>query len=288
MRARTIGCFTLAALVPFLALVRAGQTATSADRGVIVYWSSDPFPSIWAVRPDGSHAYRVLRNQQNAKRPRLSPDRTWVAFDGAPPGKRVMSDFDIQVVRLDGSGLHTLTTSADWDTDAHWSPDGSRLSFTRSRPSPMDCTGSSIWVMRSDGSDARRVAAGCGARWAPDGTRLVYSSVSGDLFVVGVQSGNRQRLLDTAAFESAAGWSPSGKKILFTRMREGESGDVFVMNADGSGARRLAHGIAGCWSPDGRKILYTRFFSSALYAMNANGKHKHRILRAFASEPDWR
>jgi hypothetical protein len=41
-----------------------------------------------------------------------------LAFDGAPPGKAVMSDFDIQLVRLNGTGLLTLTSSGDWDTDA--------------------------------------------------------------------------------------------------------------------------------------------------------------------------
>lgn len=288
MNLRLVGCLALAALGTAVVLARAGTPATMGDRGVIVYWSGDPFPSIWAVRPDGSKAYRILRNQQNAKRPRLSPDRAWVAFDGAPPGKRAMSDFDIQLVHLDGTGLRTLTTSADWDTDAQWSPDGRWLSFTRSPPSPMDCTGSAIWVMRNDGSDARRVAPGCGARWSRDGRRLVYSSVDGDLFVVDLQTEKRQRLLATPAYEDAAGWSPNGKKILFTRMRAGESGDVFVMNADGSGARRLAHGVAGCWSPDGRKILYTRFFASPLYVMDANGKHKHRLVQTLASEPDWR
>jgi Tol biopolymer transport system component len=142
--------------------------------------------------------------------------------------------------------------------------------------------------MRSDGSDARRIVSGCGARWSADGARLVYGSARGDLFVFDLKNGKTDRLTSTPAYEEAAGWSPNGKKILFTRSRSGETGYVFVMNADGSHARKLASGHAGCWSPDGRKILYTRFFSSALYVMNANGRHKHRILRAFASEPDWR
>lgn len=51
-------------------------------RGLIVYWSESPWPSIWAIAADGSRNRRILRNRQNAKRPRLSPDRRWVAFDG--------------------------------------------------------------------------------------------------------------------------------------------------------------------------------------------------------------
>jgi Tol biopolymer transport system component len=89
----------------------AGGKASRPARltGLIVYWSGSPYPSIWAVRPDGTHNRRILHNQQNAKRPRLSPDRVWVAFDGASPGKAPMTDFDIQVVRVDGTGRQTLT-----------------------------------------------------------------------------------------------------------------------------------------------------------------------------------
>lgn len=171
------------------------------------------------------------------------------------------------------------------------SPDGKLLSFTRSPPSPIDCTDLSIWIMRRDGSDARRVVAGCGARWSPDGTRLVYAApTGGGLFVVDVNGGTGRPLLSTPASEQPAGWSTDGRKILFTRSYDqtGRNGDVFVMNEDGTGVRRLAHGFAGCWSPNGSKILYTQSFASALFVMNADGSHKRRIVRSLASEPDWR
>jgi len=286
-----MGCLVLAAFVAIVALARTTTAETARLTGWVVYWSPNPWPSIWAVRPDGSHDHRIFRSRKNAKRPRLSPDRAWIAFDGAPPGKPALSDFDIQVVRLNGTGLHTLTSSPDWDVDAQWSPDGKWLSFTRSPPSPTDCTDSSIWIMRRDGSDARRVVAGCGARWSPDGTRLVYAApTGGDLFVVDVNGGARRPLLSTPASEQPAGWSADGRKILFTRSYDqtGRNGDVFVMSADGTGVRRLAHGFAGCWSPNGSKILYTQSFASALFVMNADGSHKRRIVRSLASEPDWR
>ena len=133
-------------------------------------------PSIWSIRPDGSRRHRILRNRQNAKRPRLSPDRQWVAFDGEPPGKPPLSDFDIQIVRLDGSGLRTITRSRQWDVDAHWSPDGTRLSFSCLPPHSADEHSASLWVVNRDGSDLRRLARGFGARWSPDGTKILYSA----------------------------------------------------------------------------------------------------------------
>ena len=289
MRTPLLGCVVLIALV--LLGAHSAATADTVHRtGWIVYWSETPWPSIWAIPPSSARGRRILRNEQNAKRPRLSPDRRWVAFDGAPPGKRVMSDFDIQLVHLDGTGLHTVTSSGDWDVDAQWSPDGTWLAFTRSAPSPTDCRDGSIWVVRTDGSDARRVVAGCGARWSPDGQRLVYEGGDGDLYVVDVDGTDRHRLLKTPLPEAAAGWSRSNK-ILFTRNHDeiGRIADVLVMNSDGTGVRRLGDGFAGGWSPSGRQILYTKSFFSALFVMNADGSHKHRISRrAIAAEPDWR
>ena len=280
----------LAAVVVAGVLVRSPAAETERVGGWIVYWRESPFPSIWAVRPNGTRNHRILRSRQNAKRPRLSQDRAWVAFDGAPPGKPPLSDFDIQLVRRNGRDRRTLTSSSDWDIDAQWSPDGQWLSFTRSPPSPLDCTDHSIWIVRRDGSDARRVAEGCAARWSPDGTKLIYVSTDRrNLLVVDAAGGAPQLLLPgpARAYDKPAGWSPDRNKILFTRSN-GQNGYVYVMNADGTRVRRLSRGFAGSWSPDGKKILYTGTFWWGLFVMNADGSHKHRILATEASQPDWR
>jgi Tol biopolymer transport system component len=280
-----------------LAIASAGSATTAETARQarwIVYWSESPWPTIWAVRPNGSRNHRILRNRQNAKRPTLSPHRSWIAFDGTPPGKPVLSDFDIQIVRLNGHDRQTLTHTPDWDTDAQWSPDGSWIAFTRSPPRPQDCRDCSIWIMRRDGSEARRLVAGGGARWSPDGKRLAYMSQDGrDLRVIGVDGGTPHvlRTAPAGTFQQPSGWSPDGKKILFTRQNDpsGRRGNVFVIGADGTGLRRLARGFAARWSSDGSKILYTTSFMSALWVMNADGTHKHRIARtvASASDPDW-
>jgi Tol biopolymer transport system component len=102
--------------------------------GSILFWSDSPRPSIWSVRPDGTQLQQILVTGQNAKRPRLSRRGDWVAFDGAAPGKPPLTDFDIQLVRTDGSGLRTLTDSPEWDIDAQWAPGDKQISFTRMPP----------------------------------------------------------------------------------------------------------------------------------------------------------
>ena len=74
-----------------------------------------------------------------------------------------------------------------------------------------------------------------------------------------------QRVLERQVREPA--WSPDGRAIAFDRRigrRPGDLGvnaslfEIYVMNADGSGQRRLARGTRPLWSPDGRKIAFSR------------------------------
>jgi Tol biopolymer transport system component len=265
---------------------------TPASAGLIVYWRESPWPSIWVIRPNGSGAHRILHTRQNAKRARLSPDLSWVAFDGAPPGKAALSDFDIQIVRLNGTDRRTLTDSDHWDIDPQWSPDGEWLSFTRGGRGDLGWPNTEIWTVRRDGTDLRRIGPGSDARWSPDGTKFVFdaptSRSQADLFVMDADGTNRRQLLATAKIEGAAGWSPDGKRILFTRFNDnsGRNADVFVMNADGTHRRRLAQGVAGSWSPTGSRIVYT--YSFQLRLMNADGSHKRKLRSAGVWDPDWR
>ena len=78
-------------------------------------------------------------------------------------------------------------------------------------------------------------------------------------------------------------WSPDGRKIAFDgTTRDGKS-EIYVINADGSGKRRLTR-TAGqefgpAWSPDGRKIAFSRGPNGhqQVYVMNADGSGQRRL-----------
>jgi len=97
-------------------------------------------------------------------------------------------------------------------------------------------------------------------------------------------------LLSTRSLKAAAGWSRDRKRILFTSYGATNPRDstIFVVNADGTGVRRLGRGIAATWSPDGRKILYTTAEFSPLHVMKADGSGKHVIASVPAADPSWR
>jgi Tol biopolymer transport system component len=241
------------------------------------------------MRPDGSHVHRILRNDQNGKRPRLSPDRRWVAFDGAPPGKAPLSDFDIQIVRLDGSGLRTLTRSKHWDLDAQWLPGGKRISFSRMPPHAI-WQKAWIWTIGVDGRSLRRITKGQGGRWSPDGRMLVLDAPTeksdADLFTARADGTHRRRRTATRAPEFAAGWSTDGRTILFTRSPHGNDFEVWTVRADGTHARLFGPGRAAGWSPDGNRILFVD--GHQLWVMRPDGSGRGRLSDAVADDPSWR
>jgi Tol biopolymer transport system component len=101
-------------------------------------------------------------------------------------------------------------------------------------------------------------------------------------------------------------WSPDGRKIAFLSRGGGHNGPydngLYVVNADGSGQRRLtgdarinlgsllAHlgRTTPAWSPDGRRIAFEsgRDGENGLYVVNADGSGR-RILTRNGQAPAW-
>ena len=88
--------------------------------------------------------------------------------------------------------------------------------------------------------------------------------------------------------------SAENGKIAFTSFRDG-NGEIYVMNADGTGQARLTSNPAydgePAWSPNGSKIAFTsyRYGNSDIYVMNRDGTGQTRLTNytAYDREPAW-
>jgi Tol biopolymer transport system component len=87
---------------------------------------------------------------------------------------------------------------------------------------------------------------------------------------------HRLVVVDGYTDQEAPRWSPDGKQILFdamvpnTRVRE-----LFIVNADGTGLRKLGPGSRADWSPDGQQVVLDD--GQEAFVQNLDGQGRERI-----------
>ena len=150
------------------------------------------------------------------------------------------------------------------------SPDGTRVAYVAERGEEVD-----IFVAALDGTWARMVSTGddyvLEPKWSPDGRHLLwcawphYDMPWDELaIVVADAEGDKAQVVagGNRVTNDYPAWSPDGQRIAYIADRDGEFGNLWLVNTDGSGAEQLVHESAQhgapAWSPDGRRIAYTR------------------------------
>lgn len=206
-----------------------------------------------------------------------SPDGASIAFvvqssiehEPDEQGSNATHYSDIWIVAPDGSGLRQLTMDAALGWHLVWSPDSRSIAFISSR----DDTAWDIWVVDLDGSRERRLTTGEGTEWAPawspDGARIAYST-SDEIWVMDADGGNPTRVATVSKWCDNPAWSPDGTMIAFDSTIVGPVGNIWIVNADGTGRTKLTGASRSSftcnpkyicyeepkWSPDGTEILF--------------------------------
>ena len=199
------------------------------------------------------------------------------------------------------------------------SPDGRRIAFTRLVASVV-APAISLFTVNARGQRPAQLLAGgydLSPAWSPDGKAIVFSRLVSDtapveaaeLFVAGA-NGSNVRPLGPGLNGISPAWSPDGTRLAFVSFsdRNGAScpasncspnGELYVVNADGSGLRRLTTSRADdehpTWSPDGTRIAFASGFVLSreghrpwLMVMRAAGGRAVRIGRfAGVLDPAW-
>jgi WD40-like Beta Propeller Repeat len=132
---------------------------------------------------------------------------------------------------------------------------------------------SQLWLANADGTGQTKIWTNSpgGAYWTADGSRLLTDGIYS-----WNPDGSNQTLIAPGGRPAP---SPDGKKIAFTKVPpEGGNTELYVMNADGTGASRLTDDATfeewPAWSPDGSEISFTSTEGDGTYEvfkMNPDG-----------------
>lgn len=133
--------------------------------------------------------------------------------------------------------------------------------------------------------------------------RLLFASQRGgnfDIWLLDMAAPqNLSQITTDTANDVEPRWSPDGSRILFSSTRDNanEVHDIWTMNADGSGAKRLAgwpesYEWGAVWSPDGKWVAFvtTRDGKYEVYVLPADGSAEPLNLTQndfLDSYPDW-
>jgi hypothetical protein len=231
--------------------------------------------------------------------------------DGADPIQKLFS------VQADGSGLGAVPGTKGGDGPV-LSSDSHTLAFTRmiQEPSPTR-VGGKYWDEGFEGSSIWTIDLSSGARrqltpwrnglrfvassFSPDGSKLL-ATVEDELrsepqpVILDLNGQVLERVYDDG---SSPVYSPDGTKIALIRETEdfvsgnGEDTDLFVINADGTGLRRLTHTpgrveLSPSWDPSGQRLAYVRLpvfrseeapfgYGNALMEINPDGTCQTKV-----------
>lgn len=137
-------------------------------------------------------------------------------------------------------------------------------------------------------------------RWAPDGSRIVYTSFykSGfpDVFQIDLNTYQRASLVSFKGTNQGARFSPNGRQLALVLSGEGNP-EVYVADSRGRQVRRLtrtgdAVEASPCFSPDGSRLVFTSDAAGGpqLYVMSVSGGTMSRLptaISGYCAEPDW-
>jgi eukaryotic-like serine/threonine-protein kinase len=223
---------------------------------VLLYWLARPLPSSKVLK------YTQLTNDGRIKLISFSPSRivtdgTRLYFDELIGGAAALA-------QVSTSGGETALVPTPFPDVVLWdiAPDHSQL-LVSSASGGLRME-SSLWILPLPAGTPRRLGdiVGREASWSPDQQRIVYARGT-DLYVAKTDGTDARKLATVSGVLWWPRWSPNGKVVRFTVVDRTGTSSIWEVGADGNNLHRLLEGwskpateCCGNWTADGNYYIF--------------------------------
>jgi Tol biopolymer transport system component len=270
-------------LLPVLVLIVAALLALPAAAGATLAYTTSPFhPHIWVAKNDNGKGAKAIGAGSNAK---VSPDGQLVVFEREAKKGPEMMLYDVATGK-------TKTIFSPWREPYSfaWSPDSTMVAALRGG----ELGRRTLAVVDVETGKQKQIATGFfdGLSFSPDSKELAFGLAATESYPLKSDvyryplAGNAAHALTRDQASGYPLWGPTGRiafvKLLGAKQRKyGPKNDLFLMNADGRGVKRLTdtkvdpltQGLyPTAWSASGRQLLAEYGGQDTNYAVAVNPK----------------
>jgi TolB protein len=267
-----------------------------AESKIVFISTRSGHKEVWTMDYDGQGQKQLTHLGSLALSPRISPDRTRLAFSGM-----TRDSWQIHMFSLELGRQVTFPRFGGDNFSPAWSSDGTKVAFSSS----MRESSPEIYIADATGGGAHRLTTGRGDvspvfNPKTNGQIAFVSGRTGlpQIYIMDIDGSNVQRVTDQG-YAVSPSWSPNGLLLAFSWIRNYGPGvlggaDIYLMNIASKQIVQLTHDGGRndfpSWSPDGRHIVFqsNRSGTEQIFSVLADGTHLQQLTREGRNtQPNW-
>lgn len=276
--------------LPLILAAAAMLALPAAAQATLTYVKGTAKPVVYTASDNGKSPHRIGPGRS----PKVSPDGELVAFE------REGKNRELKLAAADGSSIRTLLKNLRGGYSIVFSPDSTMIAALRGP----ELGKQKLVVVDVESGAILTVASGyfSGVSFSPEGDELVYAKAGSenypprsDVYRYAIASGATKRLTKDHNSLSPL-WGPTGKIVFVKQLgakqrKYGPKNELYLMNPDGSGVKRLTHTKVGAllqglyptqWSDNGSRLLTEFGGQDTSYAVAVDPKtgSQHPVYKA--------